>query len=666
MTVAESTKQLRVLASYEGLSTKKDITNEASWTSSSSKIVKVEGGLLTPLDKGTVTITAKYKTSLTTIKVTSKFAADKLEINQPSQVEYKLGSADVPIKALADGTVDVTSDAAWSTSDNTVVTVTEGTLKLVGKGTAVIKAAYKGLEASFKVKVVSPYEKLSISPGENLEMLVGDDPQQLQVYAQAGVDSQPVEVTNLAEFKSSHNSVIEIKDGKLVPVGLGKAVITASYLGTSTSVDVYVRNPYEALILSEPSFIKNPVLFIKDEVKIETSVRNVATESIPVTAEWSSSNPLAVTVDQGILKARAAGTSTIKVSYRGISKEFKVTVYPTVAKFQIEKDILELLRGESVSVPVVKGVLLDDETHDFSSQVTWATGNEEVVVIENGKIKAKGEGETIVTGTIGSREAAQISVKVQERVLLLLPSVEEYQLITGTSVELPAVNAVFENGAEEDITSEIIWTISGKAAVIKDNTMKGLIAGTAVLEGIYLNEKIKIKASVEQEIVKFVVEPETIELNIKKSKAIKVKGYYANGKYVTLSSKMNWSSSNPEVAVISGSSSVKAVSEGTAEVTGTYQGKEVKVRVSVVPKLTGLTASEKKLNLQPGDTKTVTLTAAYDTGTTGIVTDSALWTSSNPSVAKVNAGKIEVSGKGTARIKAKLDSKTVTITVSVK
>ncbi|WP_127596657.1 Ig-like domain-containing protein [Paenibacillus lautus] len=665
LTVNETTEQLRVLANIEGSSTKKDVTNESTWTSSNTRIVKVDGGLIIPLEKGTARITAKYKGAIKTIDVDVKFAIDEFKLDQPDKVEHKLGTEGLTVKALADGTNDVTTEAKWTTSDDSVVKVSKGELTLVGLGSATVTAEYKGLKASFTVKVVAPYQKLAIVPGEDQELLVGDAPVELKVFAKQSETDAGMDVTDKVELKSSNSSVATIEDGKLKPVALGKSTISVSYLGSTAKVDVYVRNPYEALILDQTDFVKNPVLFMNDSITVQAKVRNAASQSIDVTGEWTSSNPLAVSVNGGVITARASGTSTIKVSYLGISKEFTVKVYPTVTKFEAAETEVDVLKGESKSFPKVTGTLLDDEKEDFSSAVIWTSSDEKVVTTEDGKIKAIEASTATITGKIGSREVATVPVTVNEKVLVLLPDVEEYQLVMGRSIALPKVNAVFEDGTESDVTSSVEWSLTGSAAVIKDGTLKGLTKGSTTLKGTYLNKDIKIPVVVEQEVVKIVVEPEKIDLNIKKSKSIKVTGYYSNGKTVSLSSKMNWSSSDSAIVTVS-KTSVKAVAEGTATITGSYQGKEVTVKVNVVPKLKKLTASEKKLNLKPGDVKTVTVTAEFDTGAKTNVGDTAVWTTSNSSVAKVTNGRIEAIAKGTARIKGQYDSKTVSITVSVK
>lgn len=665
LTVNETSEQLRVLANIEGSSTKKDVTNESTWTSSNTRIVKVDGGLIIPLEKGTARITAKYKGAIKTIDVDVKFAIDEFKLDQPDKVEHKLGTEGLTVKALADGTNDVTTEAKWTTSDDSVVKVSKGELTLVGLGSATVTAEYKGLKASFTVKVVAPYQKLAIVPGEDQELLVGDAPVELKVFAKQSETDTGMDVTDKIELKSSNSSVATIEDGKLKPVALGKSTISVSYLGSTAKLDVYVRNPYEALILDQTDFVKNPVLFMNDSITVQAKVRNAASQSIDVPGEWTSSNPLAVSVNGGVITARASGTSTIKVSYLGISKEFTVKVYPTVTKFEAAETEVDVLKGESKSFPKVTGTLLDDEKEDFSSAVNWTSSDEKVVTTEDGKIKAIDAGTATITGKIGSRLVATVPVTVNEKVLVLLPDVEEYQLVMGRSIALPKVNAVFEDGTESDVTSSVEWSLTGSAAVIKDGTIKGLTKGSTTLKGTYLNKEVKIPVVVEQEVVKIVVEPENIDLNIKKSKSIKVTGYYSNGKTVSLSSKMNWSSSDTAIVTVS-RTSVKAVAEGTATITGSYQGKEAIVKVNVVPKLKKLIASEKKLNLKPGDVKTVTVTAEFDTGAKTNVGDTAVWTTSNSSVAKVTNGRIEAIAKGTARIKGQYNSKTVSITVSVK
>lgn len=674
--VAETTQQLKVLAKIEGLTDKKDVTSDTTWVSSDPHIIKVDKGLLTPLKNGKVTITAKYKGFTLSLSADSAYLFKELKLDKSDSVEYKLGEENLTVQAQAvdnDGSSnDVTANADWTSSSTSVVTVAAGKLTLVGKGTSTISAKYKGLTASYKVSVVSPYDELKIEPAEDLpegdiEMTIGEDDLQLNALAKPTSNSAQDKVTDQADWKSSAPSVVSVDKGKIKALATGQAKITVSYRGVTADINVLVRTKYEALLIS-PS--NDQTLFVNDEpVQIKAFVRNEINRSnnddVTSGASWESSNPLAVTVKNGLITPKLAGTSTIKVKYMGLTREIKVTVFPTITKIATDKISLELFKGESVSVPKVTATTLDEKEQDYTSNIVWTSNDTNTLTIENGKLVAKATGKVTLTGKLGKADPIVIEVLVQEKVLVLLPEVENFSVVMGKQQELTKVTAVRENGDEEDVTDKIEWSLTGSNAVIKDGKIKGLVKGTATLKGTYLNQTLKLPVTVEPQISKIIVEPESIELSLKKSKSIKVTGIYINGTKVNLSSKVNWVSSNMNVATISGTS-VKGIGEGTTALTGSYQGISLKVDIKVVPNLLKLTASEKKLVLAPGAIKTVDLIAEYDTGKTPEVTGSAVWKSSKPSVAKVTAGKIEAIAKGNTTIKAKFLTKTVTISVTVK
>lgn len=671
--VTETAKQLKLLATIEG-SASKNVSSEATWTSSNSQIVKVDQGLITPLKEGEVTITATYKGFSDTIEVKSSYLYDNFYLSQSGKITYELGKEDIEVTATAvDGQKEtvVTKDATWKSSNTNVLTVSDGIVTLVGKGTAIITATYKGKTASFTAEVILPYSKIELVRGadkelvqEDLEMLVGDQFVKLDARAQLADNQGPVVITDKATWTTSDEKIAKVsKDGEITPVGIGKATIRVQYLGMSTEIDVYVRTKYEVIIVSPSSEQK---LFLNKNVKIEATVRSGANTSLEVSelADWTSSNPLVATVNKGVVTGKATGTSTIKVTYLGLSKDVKVTVYPTITKISTEKSTLELYKGESANLPTVNATTLDDEQQDFGSAVKWSSSNEQIATVEKGKVQALDTGEVVLTAEIGEYKTT-LTVTIQEKVLVLLPTEESITVVTGKEAGLPQVTAVRENGDEEDVTALMEWSLTGSNAVIKADKIKGLVKGSVSLKGTYLNQTIKIPVVIEQEVVKIVVETTSIELNINKSKAIKVTGYYANGGTVNLSSKVNWVSSNTDIATVK-SSTVKAVTEGSATLNGSYQEKAVKVEIKVVPKLQKLTVSEKQLTLSPGSAKTVTLTALYDTGKSAAVTGSAVWTSSKPGIATVTNGKIEAVAKGKTSIKGQFNGKTVTISVTVK
>ncbi|AZS14544.1 Ig-like domain-containing protein [Paenibacillus lutimineralis] len=693
LTVGKSTKQLKVWGTVEGSSVKRDLTRAVDWSSDHPEIISVNNGFVTPLKSGSAIITAVYNNSaVSTIEIKAVDTYKELTLEYSAKGKYKLGTNEknLTVTALAaiEGsqgeTKDVTADADWSSSNSLVLTIEKGKITLVGEGDATITAKYKGLTASFKATVSSPYSELNILRAgtsvtdEDVELLIGDDEVALTAQSTLTSDKSTLDVTTKAKWTSSDSNIATIEEGKLKAKASGKATITAEYLGVKAKIDVYVRAPYEVILL-KPA--EDQLIFIGERLQLEAEMRSRAnsTDSVTGVAEWNSSSPLSATVSKGLVTGMTAGSSTIKVSHLGVTKNIKVTVAPTITDLTVEKTELEMYKNDKLSLPKVTATKLDDDKVDFSGNMKWTSDNEDIAKIEDGKIIAKDSGKVTLTAKLPDSEVSSplsirgksvsIELTVKEKVLTFIMPDEKISLVIGEEMPLPKVTAVWEDGGEGDVSNDIEWTVTGANAVVKTTptgkVVKGLNKGSATLKGTYSNKMISVPMTIEPKITKIVVEPTSIELNVKKSKSIKVTGYYTDGKKVTLSSKVGWQSSNEQVATIS-STSVKAIAEGTATLTGSYQGQAISVKVSVVPKLTKLTVDEKSLKLAPGYVKTVKLTAEYDTGASASVNDKAVWTTSKASVAKVTNGKIEAVGKGSATIKAKFGDKTVSVRVTVK
>ncbi|WP_229522218.1 Ig-like domain-containing protein [Paenibacillus monticola] len=704
--VGQTPKQLKVYASVEGSSSKRDVTASTSWSSSKSNVVQVVNGQLTPLISGTAIITATYKDALTSIEVSVTYPYKELKLVPSSTGNYKLGDdeAQLLIKASALGGKsettdnDVTADADWSSSNTNVLNIKDGKITLAGEGTATITAKYKGLTATYKATVQLPYSAIELKETvkgtivKELEMLNGDNPLQLSAVTQiSAVNVVSEDITKKAEWNSSNVAVATVKEGSVKVLSSGKTVISVTYLGISASVDVYVRAPFEAMLLTPSG---DHSLFMGESLKVAADVRDAANSTKPVSkdAVWSSDNQLTATATvaadglSAVITAKAVGTTTIKAEYKGVNKTFKLTVYPTITALEAEKNEKtdttdqELYTADSVSLPKVTGTKLDGTKLDLSQEIEWNSSNVDVALVKDGKLVAVAAGTASIIGKLKGGDVSaplatirsqnvEIKVTVKDKVLILIGPEDNLGLVTGEEDPLPTIQAIMENGEERDVTGTIEWTLTGTNAVIKQTTtgkvLKGLLKGSASLKGTYANMTISIPVTIEQKVVKLVVEPATLEMNIKGSKTIKVTGYYSTGKTANFSSGMNWESSNPLVATVKGTS-VKAVAEGTTTLTGSYQGITATVKITVVPKLTKVTVSETRLKLASGYTKTVVVTALYDTGKEVNVTDKVIWTSSKPSVAKVNAsGSITAVSKGSASIKGKFDTKTVTVSVTV-
>lgn len=665
-------EQISAIAELSG-GTTRDVTFEAVWSTSNSSVVSVDKGLLTAKASGYADITVKYSSVSKTMRVTVTHEYDKVKIASsegdplPSTLDIELGAEELKLRLLAwkNGvSTDATGDAEWSISNEAVARVEDGKVKLSAPGTVTISARYKGRTDSVKLNVTSPYESLALSPDELIEFRYGDAGVQLEATAVLK-NGGSEDVTAKATWQSADPSVATVQGGLVKPAGVGTTTVRADYLGVHATVTVVVRPAYAALRLSADKPLH--LLIGSDPVQLQAFAANHPDEpelDVTALAEWKSSNVYAVTVSGGLLEAKEEGTARITASYKGRTVGLDVTVYPHIKSIAIDTESIDAFEDGEGGLPKVSGVTLAGDTRDVSGLAEWTSANDAVVEIADGKWFARGLGETVLTARVGTR-TAQVKIAVHEEPLALLSDTEELTVVAGKSVPLPDVTLILKNGnIIEDIEPKLEWTTSSPNILVSGGEIKGLLTGRYTLTASWLGKKLTFRVIVEQEIVKLEANPSSIGLNPGKTKTIRLTGFYKNGKKVTLTNKVVWTSSNPSVATVSGSK-VKAVAAGQASLTAEYQGIQVIVQVSVTPKLTKLTASAKTLELAPGGTGNVRLTAEFDKREETDVTALAVWTSSNERVAVVSNGQITAKEPGTATIKASYGGKTATIRVKV-
>ena len=125
-----------------------------------------------------------------------------------------------------------------------------------------------------------------------------------------------------------------------------------------------------------------------------------------------------------------------------------------------------------------------------------------------------------------------------------------------------------------------------------------------------------------------------------------------------------WSSSKASVASVSSSGFVTALSEGTATITDTADGKKADCTVAVVKAAVAVTEiklDKTELTLYEGAEESLTVTLLPEEAKTNTIT----WSSSNTSIATVESGKVKAIGKGTAKITASAGGKSVSCSVEV-
>src|SRR5208282_6916520 len=121
-----------------------------------------------------------------------------------------------------------------------------------------------------------------------------------------------------------------------------------------------------------------------------------------------------------------------------------------------------------------------------------------------------------------------------------------------------------------------------------------------------------------------------------------------------LTASVVWQTSPSTVATITTNGKVTGVGQGVAQVSAVYQGVMGSTAVTVgQPALLSITVSPNSSSLPVGESEQFTATGNFTDGTTQNLTQSATWTSSEPTVASVSSsGWVATNAVGTDMISA--------------
>jgi urease gamma subunit len=309
---------LEVTAAY--VDTTKTVTNEATWTSSDPKVVKVDAGVVTAVASGKANVTAEFDGKTLTFEIRVDLA-DKLTAT-PSYVSIDLGERKQLKLEAKDGagqTIDVTGDAEWASNNLQVAEVSGGLVIPVARGKVNVTAKYGGQTVTIPVEI-GVVDVLEI----NKKYAVMRTGQTLQLELLATLtDGSKKDLASSAQWKSSAYKIADVSNGMITAVSSGKATITATFGGKTVSI------PVEIDVLK---YLKTDVVTLTMETGKTAEVKATATFSDQTEADvsidglWSTSNIRVVDVKDGILKATGKGTATVTISYAGK----KTSVYVTV------------------------------------------------------------------------------------------------------------------------------------------------------------------------------------------------------------------------------------------------------------------------------------------------------------------------------------------------
>lgn len=533
-----------------------------------------------------------------------------------------------------------------------------------------------------------------------------------------GIEESRINVTDEAEWASSHSGNIKVTNGfveAVKAVTSGNAAIYASYNGYSAEARVKAYDVVTYELAIEPSAVYLAAGEGEQLSAILYSVSNgIHSPGEDVTPEtsWSSGDPDVATVSTtGFLRGISQGSTHVYAEYGDYLVSIPVEVsddseYSTGLEITPPSANIEI--GSSVDlkashITYINGFPNNHEDVTDWNVCFWTSSNPSVATVSAGRVTGISEGIVTITASYGgdmATAAIRVSSTAQEPVITydLVVSAGQTEFIGGGSTTAKAIYITYADGVETasaDVTSSASWS-SGNTSVATVNggsiSVKN-VDGSASITASYGGKSgsVTITASKKEE-----QDPEpvmTYGLTVSAGKTVFNGGgtTAVTATYVTYSdgvetsskdvtSSATWSSDNTSVATVSGGIITVLDVTGTAEIEAEYNGESDAITIIAHKEDDPMPDPVITYELIVATDKTIftgggsgTATATYITYTDGIETSSedvtsyASWSSSDNDVASVSRGSISVGNvDGSAVIIASYKGKSDAVTITAK
>ena len=389
---------------------------------------------------------------------------------------------------------------------------------------------------------------------------------------------------------------------------------------------------------------------------IETE--NDGTRDISDDVFWKSSNPKIVTIDgKGLATGIRAGEARIEAStVKGLHgwAEIIVTV-PQLVGISVTPMNASIAAGQHQQF-FASGQYSDGNTKDISAAVTWSSSAQGVATIDfSGFASGVAPGAATITATSGVLSASSWLTVGAALLTSIVVTPANASVPAGRSQQLTATGNYSDNSVR-DLTASAIWTSSSPAlASVNAGLVTGVAAGAATITassgGQTANTGISVTPAV---LVSIAITPINPSVAAGQSRQFTAMGTYSDGTSQDLTASSAWSSSATATATVNAAGSATGVAAGLATISAVSAGITGNSVLTVGPAiLLAVAVTPATRSLAAGQSQQFTATGNYSDGTSRDLTAAAVWLSSAPAIAIINAAGLATAvAVGTATINA--------------
>ncbi|MBP5725152.1 MAG: Ig-like domain-containing protein [Bacteroidales bacterium] len=298
-------KEIKATVKYSDgtSSTKEDVV----WTTDNPDAIDLDEGWVDAIEVGVANVTASFggKSATCVVTVISNVTVVNVtgvSLNKTEASITKNGSLTLTATVLPTNATN--KNVAWSSSDETVATVDDGVLTIVGLGTTTITVTTEDGKKTATCEVtITDVLATNIIIDNALSLTVGET-------GSIELHILPADAAQTATWKSDKESVATVDaNGVVTAVAAGTANITATTTdGTNLTSDPCVVTVSNVKVTAVDLAQESAVVRVGASVTLSATVSPESATNKKV--NWSSSKDFA-TVTDGVVTGVSAGTTTI-------------------------------------------------------------------------------------------------------------------------------------------------------------------------------------------------------------------------------------------------------------------------------------------------------------------------------------------------------------------
>ena len=697
---------------------KQDVTQQATWSSSNSKIASVGStgtskGQITGLAAGTATVTATVQTVSGTVQVSvvaKKITSIAITPTQP--ILQRGVSQAFKATALYDdnSTGDVTPQATWSTGDASVLAVVAtgagaGLATAVAAGQTTITATSNGIVGSTSVTVIAPtLTSITVSPA-TVTISVGTT---TQFKAQGTYsDLSTADLSDSVIWSTGTVAVASVSNaagtrGLVTALAVGTSNVVASLSGVVATATVTVSLAKLVSITVTPNQLDLPLGFTLP-LKATATYGDKTTQDVTASATWTVKDNSIATVGNvgtaaGQVTGNGVGSTTVTATLSEIGGSATVTVANSKLLSIAVAPASATVSAGNAQAFTATGKYDNSTTLDITGQVTWSSSDVAVAQVSNaagsnGLATSLTSGTATITATLqGVQGTATLTVTAPTLVSITVTPATATIGVGDTQTY--NVRGVYANGTTGAITG-VTWSMSstGVATIVagggdggggRGATATGVGAGSIVISASYTSggktysDSTALTVTAPRSLAGIRLTPANATIRVNGTQAYTVDGDYSDGTTAPIIGGVTLTTSDGAVAAVAGGGRgglggalmVTGMGEGTATVTASYtnNGQTFTAKATIIvqaPQQVGLYITPGTASVRVGETQQFSAMATWDDGTSTDVSDTASWTTSDGKLATIsNTGGGRGGGGGGGGLATGVSAGTVTINAS--